>query len=199
MAHSPRVVVIAGPNGAGKSTIASGLLAEMPGITEYINADQIAARIDANDPAAVQFAAGREMFERIRLHAQHEEDFAMETTLSPKGLAPVFRYMRRVSSYRVYLLFVSLSSPELALHRIAMRVRMGGHDVPEVVVRRRYEGGLRNFFRLYLPLLDEWKFFDNSRMGSPILIARGGLERPVEILYPDRWKELVQRYGQTPE
>lgn len=39
---------------------------------------------------------------------------------------------------------------------------MGGHDIPEKVVRRRFHKGIRVFFRLYKPVLDSWMLFDNS-------------------------------------
>jgi predicted ABC-type ATPase len=34
-----------------------------------------------------------------------------------------------------------LESPELALGRVASRVSLGGHNVPEPVVRRRWAAG----------------------------------------------------------
>jgi len=33
----------------------------------------------------------------------------------------------------------------MAIERVATRVAQGGHDVPEAVIRRRFEAGLRNF------------------------------------------------------
>lgn len=60
----------------------------------------------------------------------------------------------------------------LALTRVDDRVRVGGHHVPEEVVRRRFKRGLNNFFRLYLPLLDSWLIFDNSGKG-PKMVAFG--------------------------
>jgi len=51
---------------------------------------------------------------------------------------------------------------ELALARVADRVKMGGHFIPHDTVRRRYVSGLKNFFRLYMPIADSWRFYDNS-------------------------------------
>ena len=48
------------------------------------------------------------------------------------------------------------------IHLLADRVRRGGHNVPEDVVRRRFNRSLPNLFRLYRPLLDSWAVFDNS-------------------------------------
>ena len=59
----------------------------------------------------------------------------------------------------------------MALARIADRVRRGGHDIPEKVVRRRFHKGLENLFTRYRSVLDSWMLFDNSGM-IPRLIAR---------------------------
>ena len=39
---------------------------------------------------------------------------------------------------------------------------MGGHNVPEDVVRRRYDKGLPNFNGTYKVLSDFWAIYDNS-------------------------------------
>ena len=84
------------------------------------------------------------MLEQIRKHALEGESFAFETTLS--GLVYAHRIPRwREQGYRVKLFFLRLPSPEMAIARVARRVLQGGHDVPETVIRRRFEAGLRNF------------------------------------------------------
>jgi len=63
-----------------------------------------------------------------------------------------------------------VSDVDLALKRIADRVKNGGHNLPENVVRRRFKKGLQNLFRIYRPLLDTWVLLDNST-DTPNLIA----------------------------
>jgi predicted ABC-type ATPase len=65
-----------------------------------------------------------------------------------------------------------LQSVELAISRVADRVRMGGHAIPEEVIRRRYIGGLKNFFNLYLPIADYWQFYDNSYDDSSLIAIK---------------------------
>jgi predicted ABC-type ATPase len=65
--------------------------------------------------------------------------------------------------------FLSLSSPEEAIARVAERVRHGGHHVPSDVIRRRFTSGMRNFLEVYRYRVDLWQWFDNSRR-SVILI-----------------------------
>ncbi len=60
----------------------------------------------------------------------------------------------------------------MAVGRVALRVIQGGHNIPELVVRRRYLAGIKNFWELYRPLVDQWEYFDNSGQ-DPILLDRG--------------------------
>jgi predicted ABC-type ATPase len=170
--RAPIVAVIAGPNGAGKSTTAPGLLAGVLGITEFVNADVIAQGLSAFDPEGAAIDAGRVMLTRLKALATSRANFAFETTLASRTFAP---WIARLcdSGYEFHLVFLYLPSPEMALERVADRVRAGGHHVPGEVVRRRYVGGIRNFFRLYRPLAKRWRFYDNSDRTGPRLIASG--------------------------
>ena len=47
---------------------------------------------------------------------------------------------------------------------------MGGHDIPEKVVRRRFHKGIKNFLIHYEAVVDSWMLFDNSGK-APHLIA----------------------------
>ena len=78
--------------------------------------------------------------------------------------------------YQFHLIFMTLPSPDLAIERVAERVRMGGHDVPAATIRRRYDAGIRNFFRLYQPLADGSRGYDNTDI-TPRLIANGSREK----------------------
>lgn len=70
------------------------------------------------------------------------------------------------------LFFLQLPSSEMAVARVRQRVAAGGHNVPEEVIRRRFDAGLRNFEQLYKPLVDEWVLYDNSGEG-PIRLDEG--------------------------
>jgi predicted ABC-type ATPase len=133
----PHIVVVAGPNGAGKSTAAPYLLRDTLEVTEFINADTIAAGLSAFRPESVAVAAGRIMLQRMHQLAADRMNFAFETTLASRSHAPWLTRLR-ADGYRVHLLFLWLRSPQLAIDRVAERVPLGGHDVPAVVVRRRY-------------------------------------------------------------
>ena len=168
----PHLVVIAGPNGAGKSTTAPSLLKGTLKVTEFVNADIIAQGLSAFQPEMTAFTAGRIMLNRLHYLAKKHVDFAFETTLSSRTFAPWIAELRK-TGYVFDLVFLWLPSEELAIERVAERVRMGGHNIAEKVIRRRYHTGLRNFINLYQPLTHRWRFYDNSVSSGPRLIASG--------------------------
>ena len=91
------------------------------------------------------------MLARLEELAQQRVSFAFETTLASRTLAP--RISKLVEGgYRFHLVFLWLPNADLAVTRVANRVRSGGYDVPAETIRRRYAAGLRNFFSLYQPL-----------------------------------------------
>lgn len=168
--RTPRVYIVAGPNGAGKTTFARGFLPHYAHCPEFANADLIAAGLSPFAPERAAFRAGRLMLEEIQRLARSRRDFGFETTLSGKGHLALLRELRE-QGYSLHLYFLWLQSVELALGRVADRVRQGGHDVPEAAVRRRFERSLHNFIRDYRRLMDSWMLFDNSAE-TPLLVAR---------------------------
>lgn len=192
MAKRPLVVVIAGPNGAGKSTTAHRLLQGAWAVSEFVNADTIAQGLSAFRPAEVGIAAGRVMLARVRSLAKARADFAFETTLATRSYAP-WLVRLRASGYRAHMVFLSLPNPELAIARVAERVRAGGHDVHEVVIRRRFAAGLGNLLSLYDRAVDSWEVLDNSAMSGPHLLARRRARRRQEIIERTAWSRLVEQ------
>ena len=109
-------------------------------------------------------AAGRVMLARLDELARQRESFAFETTLASRSFAPWLRDLR-ASGYAVHLFFLWLSSPDLAVERVADRVRSGGHNVAVDTIRRRYRGGVRNFFSLYQPIVSTWALYNCLAQG----------------------------------
>jgi predicted ABC-type ATPase len=156
-----KIIIVAGPNGAGKTTFARSFLPAEAKLPRFINADLIAAGLAPFAPETAAIRAGRLMLEEIALCVRQGESFAFETTLS--GLT----YLRsikqwRAQGYLVNLFFLSLPNVETAIERVASRVRQGGHNVPESVIRRRFIGGLDNFHRHYKMAVDDWTLYDNT-------------------------------------
>ena len=77
--------------------------------------------------------------------------------------------------------------------RVEIRVKEGGHNIPEETIRRRYRNGLSNFFNIFMPIVDEWMFIDNS--GEPYeIIAEGNSSDKIEIQNVSSWFNLIEKY-----
>lgn len=155
----PQIVILAGPNGAGKSTLATRFVP--PGVP-FLNAD---------------LAAGRLLLARMDEAVHAKVSFALETNLANRTLATRIPRWQE-AGYTVSLVFVWIPSADLAVERVAARVRSGGHDIPEATIRRRYQAGLRAFFEVYQPLVDRWRLYDNSGLGAATLVAEGWIWQP---------------------
>jgi predicted ABC-type ATPase len=188
----PQVIVLAGPNGAGKSTMAAPLLSGAFGVDHFVNADTIATGLRALRPEQSSFAAGRIMVRRVKELGAQRADFGFETTLASRSFAPWLRGLK-ASGYVFNLLYLWLPSADMAVMRVQERVRLGGHDVPEEIVRRRYRRGLRNFFAVYQEMADHWRFLDNSTV--PRLLAEGSGRRVEMVRDVQQWTALCKEYA----
>ncbi len=190
----PRVVVLAGPNGAGKTTAAPRLLRRALKVEEFVNADVIAQGLSGFAPERAALAAGRIMMKRLKELAGQRKSFAFETTLASRSFAVWLKELKS-QRYIVHLLFLWMPSAEAAVQRVAERVRLGGHDVPEGTVRRRYRAGLRNFFDLYQPLADTWQVVNSSVIAGPRIVAAGAGRNTSVVRDADIWKSVQGQTG----
>lgn len=182
--NPPVFLIIAGPNGAGKTTAARPLLEAM-GIDEYVNADVIAQGFSMLHADAMAFTAGRLALRRLHALISERRSFAFETTLASRS---ILRLISRAQAerFRTRLLFLALSSSDLAVERVAHRVEMGGHDIPAETIVRRYRRGLGNFFDTYANTVDEWRFYDNS---SELRMVATGPNSPGDIEHLKQYRE----------
>ena len=122
--------------------------------------------------------AGRAVLELAEGLLASGQSLLVETTLSGNTY---LRMMRRAKElgYQVNLLFVGTAGVSINLQRVELRVRKGGHDVPEADQLRRYPRSMANFERAFA-LADEANVFDNSTAKGHRLVAvktmAGGLE-----------------------
>jgi predicted ABC-type ATPase len=132
------------------------------------------------------------MLEQIHSLASRGVDFGFETTLSGRTYVKLLREMEK-RKYLVHIFFLWISDVELALERIRLRVRNGGHPIPEATVRRRFARSLTNFLHVYKPLADSWTIFDNS--GDVPRIIAFEESGKVEILDPSVFNILLEYRG----
>ena len=95
-----------------------------------------------------------------------------------RSFSPRIRALIR-AGYQCHLVFLWLPSADFAVARVADRVRLGGHAVPEETVRRRYRSGLRNFVGLYQALTTTWR-----------LIASGAGTETLAVSDADLWRRI---------
>jgi predicted ABC-type ATPase len=171
MTDELKIVIIAGPNGAGKTTFAREFLPNEGNCPTFINADLIAAGISPFAPESVSIRAGRLMLDEIDDRVRNRKSFAFETTLSGRSYLHKIRQWQELG-YHVKLLFLSLPIADVAIARVAARVSQGGHNIPENIIRRRFDSGLKNFDTMYKQQVDAWMLYDNSE-SKPRILAWG--------------------------
>ena len=156
---TPKLIVVGGPNGSGKSTFALRH-SKLSGIP-YVGADQIASELSPADPVSSRIEASRQFIVRIRESIQQRESLIIESTLAGKSLRNLIGDAKR-SDYSVTIFFVFLESADTCVERVKQRVKLGGHEVPEPDIRRRFVRAIANFWDCYRKLADFWVLVYNS-------------------------------------
>lgn len=189
----PELWIIAGPNGAGKTTLVQShpIASLLPGVM-FLNPDDIARGLlvrrgyvgfgDAPEPAAQEafLAAANVVETELQAGLRRGEAAGVETVLSSDKYRPLVELVHQQGGF-VGLIYIALASPELACHRVARRVRFGGHDVPVDKIHSRWHRSLANLAWFAARASAFW-VFDNSDENPdvpPRLVAagrRGALE-----------------------
>jgi predicted ABC-type ATPase len=173
-----------GPNGSGKTTFVKEFLApELPGFA-YVNADEIAKVRWPADPAAHAYDAAQIAAQTRAQLIASGRSFIAETVFSHPSKLDLVR-SAQAAGYQV-VLHVMLVPEELAVRRVAYRVREGGHDVPEGKIRERYRR-LWSLVARAISIADRAEVYDNSRPAGPAKVAEffGGL--PVGAVSWPEW------------
>ena len=143
--EQPTLVIIGGANGSGKTTLAREFVA-LEHFT-YLGADEIARELNPQQPEKVAIDAARVFSQRFGKFLGKRKSFIVEATLSGLSLRKWIEKARDLD-YAVKILFVYLSSPQLCVQRVAVRVAKGGHDVAEADIKRRFARANFNFWNI---------------------------------------------------
>lgn len=140
--REPIMTVYAGTNGAGKSELTLILQQRSPQ-SIVIDPDAIARRINPQRPEEASLQAGKEAIKMVKDCIQKGQDFSIETTLAGRNVLRQMD-MAKAHGFQIQTYYVGLNSPDMHVERVAQRVRLGGHDIPEEDIRRRYETSQNN-------------------------------------------------------
>ena len=180
MANGPkRFWLIAGPNGVGKTTYAFRQVIAVSGSDNFINLDEIGRGLSPLNPKRAERDAARIALSRAYDFIGRGEVFSMETTLSGHAHLALMT-AAKAAGLEPSLLYFSVRSPEICLERIARRVAMGGHDVDEAVVRRRFARSHANL-PAYCAAASLWRIYEASGP-KPCLAAEG---QGLQLTYSD--------------
>lgn len=148
--------LVAGANGSGKTTLAHELLKDTPELS-FLNADEIKKEV-GGDVAGIY--AGRILMAKCNEFLANKKSFVLESTISGNHH---FHVLRRAieANYEIVLIYVFLENVDLNVARVKKRVLLGGHDVSEDVIRRRFNKSVRNFDPT-AKLADSWKLYYNG-------------------------------------
>jgi len=189
----PKLYIISGCNGSGKTTASYGVLPEMLECSQFVNSDEFAKSLSPFSPESASIQASRFMLLKIKYLFQKRKNFSIETTLATRSLIKMIRESQK-SGYNVTVLYFWLNSPELAIARVRARVAIGGHNIPEDTIRRRYHMGLDYFFHQYVPLCDRWILADNSEI--PFTVVAEGSKNGITIVKDKEKYDKIYALGQ---
>jgi len=161
---SKKLYLIAGPNGSGKTTLANELVKEEK--ISFLNADDIAKK--RSDKLGLK--SGRILLHKFDELLLSGESIVLESTISGSYHNRIIARAKK-EKYEIIFVYVFLDSVEQNLARIKQRVALGGHDVPECDVRRRYLRSMSNFWKT-AEKASQWELYYNGE-NSYEIIARG--------------------------
>ena len=153
-----KYILYAGVNGAGKSTLyrTTHYQDTMPRITT----DEILREFGDWRNTADLMKAGRIAIERLNSYLQEGITFNQETTLCGHTILRTIHRAKQLG-YGIELHYVGVDSPEIAKQRIAERVKMGGHGIPDRDVEKRFGESFRNLHEV-IGLCDLAALYDNT-------------------------------------
>jgi len=180
------LIIVGGANGTGKTTFAVRYAYRHDCL--YLGADAIATELSPDSPELVPVAAGQELQRRLSAALAAEESIVLESTLAGRTMRHVIQAARN-AGFEITIVYLFLNSPDICVERVEERVQKGGHSVPEVDIRRRFLRSIRNFWRLYRPLVDHWLLINNS--GNEPLDVAAGTAKDVAVRDAERFARFV--------
>lgn len=130
-------------------------------------------------------------FVRSKMIANGVKTITIETVMSHPSKLDVMRYARKMG-YRIYLYFITTDDPKINIERVKVRIKKGGHDVPEDRIIDRYKKALDNLYDA-TKLSDRAFFIDNSGQGHELLAEYNRAINSIDI-FAEEIPSWIQKY-----
>lgn len=189
----PTFWIVGGPNGSGKSSLYSNTDIEAFDQSVWIiNPDQLTQRIQLIEKLPLSEANLQAV---VRIESWLEASIRAHQTVGVETVLSTDKYRRLVllakeRQFAVRLIFILLSSPELNVQRVRLRVEKGGHDVPEESIRKRW---IRSLHQLpwFLEQADQAAIFDNSGAVPRLLGRKQGGKIVIDTDAPHALRDVL--------
>ena len=165
----PVLYILAGPNGTGKTTfysiaVQSGFInKDLP----FINVDLITQSLGAYTEE--NFIKASEIYRHIvKKYIELNADFMIESNLADTRSYEWISLLKR-KNYQIVLYYLSTDDVMINIGRVQRRVKEGGHDIPESIIRTRYSQS-HSYLKTKLSEFKEVYLIDNSTDASQVQI-----------------------------
>ncbi|OCG40841.1 zeta toxin family protein [Gilliamella sp. Bif1-4] len=166
-------IFILGLNGAGKSTIRDDIASAQDIL--IIDPDKIAKEHNCNSVRAGKIAL--KMFDDA---IKNNQSFLLESTLSGYSIIKQIKIAKE-NSYSVRAYFVGLKSLNNHIDRVNNRVKNGGHNIAEDIIRHRFDKTYNNIKKLF-PIVNYLRVIDNSvEFTTEAKIINGKLKQKKQV------------------
>lgn len=152
--------IFAGVNGAGKSSLFASDYAILNKNEKRINTDEMVSRLGNWTDDKLQSKCAREAIRLIRFYLANAVSFNQETTLCGKSIISNIKKAKELGYY-ISVHFVTVNHYKIAQERVAHRVSIGGHGIPNEIIKKRYFESFENLKKI-IPICDEIIIYENS-------------------------------------
>ncbi len=183
--------IIAGANGVGKTSLYT-ILKSSDDLGTRINVDEIVSHSGSWMNKLLQIKASRSALSLANKCISNGQTFHQETTL-PGSVVQKQIKNAKAKGFTVRLYYIGVESVEVALERIAKRVKAGGHGIDENTVRKRFDSMPKSLGEI-LPLCDAASFYDNTLRFRRIALTKGNVVFDCDVDVP-KWFVNLEKEG----
>ncbi|MEG0913246.1 MAG: hypothetical protein RSD35_00650 [Oscillospiraceae bacterium] len=147
--------IIGGINGAGKSSFTGSLKYQIDDLGIVVDVDKITAEKYNGD----SYVGGQAAISQIENCLAEGVNFTQETTLSG-GYTKRVAKQAKEAGYYIRMFYIGIDTIAESRSRINNRVKLGGHDIPDADIERRFIARFSSLSKI-LPFCNVVAFFDN--------------------------------------